>query len=1277
MNNRDVPTLSRARSGLLLLVGLLVAAGLILPCPSVADATVDEAIAYALGQARRAYPSEPRPADGFARAAAYYTGRRLSEKKADPAVISRAIQQAIDAANAEVPGGLDYGAATHMGLRGMLAGVDVRRSPAGADEAARRAAFVEAFFEEYVPFARAELGETNAVFGGIEDLAFAIAARRLDRDPGKLKQAIEQALPRYEASLTSAEYACVQAGLSRLGGGDAGAQVRAAYEAALRKGLSAERAREIAAIAAGEATVRSGVDPRLAGLQAAELARKYTDDADLIRRAAETATLNAGGSLDDLRDVNERIAVQIEGVVIPPIPDSNRDLVAIQQAVTLLRARVERAATFQRPYMDAYLAADILTLLKRLDARLGFPNRNPDGYYAVLEGYNGVYQAFLEQLHAENRKTDARLNDVQWVVDYQTALIQFNSMLMAAADLVDFITNGLPKITDLLERPEASPVTLVDNLEVAWTLLSAVVTLDKIFDQLSGKLPFLERYKETQIVPEALEQGRFIAAHFRYIYKSWKAIQAGAKAGLEALADMQRTPVRSREAFAALAESRLGRIRQGLGGVKGLFTSANFLKLVNSLLKMVAQASLDRNTERLRELRKVYKAEVEQIDTQLAARASTLQRMEQVRQTAPGLRSVIDDFAPLFQKACGYPHPAQAFRLPEVEKDPEGKPRWGDALKRHNAALVEEGPLLFSLVQRLEISQFPPEAADDLFIAAASDFETGTDGWQVVGNGEPAPVQPEHRRHSGISENTRYLASEERTSLAQGGGAMDLVVVFDTTGSMRSAIDSVRSSAKRIIETVRGRIRDFRLGLVEFRDLTEDGPNAIKTTPLSSDLATQFRVMDGWSAGGGGSDISESQFEAVEAALNRLQWRTENADGVTVSRVVMVITDAPAKDDAAGTKLKGTIAAARAVQTRVYSLLTGERANHAQAERLAQGTDGRVLSASDAAKLADSLLEALELAAEETAPRYWQAPAKFLGDRSASYGSPLAFWTYQRERDPHFWADDVILTGGGKTLVLRLYTLPQKDWRKVEVRLDESEPWYVQEPRKLATGEEIRAVLKDLRRLAIRADYRLGADLVGLDNVKLFALPSEKELERARVLVENLRIWRRDVMIKQRSLDHLYGTDERLVTRYRRAKLPAPEDFARMDYPAISAALFGEDGNDGLYHVYTTRLVRSLDESIASATRQREVARIARDNTRVVEAYRVWRARSEALNDTIEKLLENVTLHRLYAFLELRATDPAKKSEYGKKLRDLEAERRQIDQRLAAIDREWRFHPLR
>jgi hypothetical protein len=119
---------------------------------------------------------------------------------------------------------------------------------------------------------------------------------------------------------------------------------------------------------------------------------------------------------------------------------------------------------------------------------------------------------------------------------------------------------------------------------------------------------------------------------------------------------------------------------------------------------------------------------------------------------------------------------------------------------------------------------------------------------------------------------------------------------------------------------------------------------------------------------------------------------------------------------------------------------------------------------------------------------YFHAPAKFYGNRSNFYGRTLRydvkFGDFDREAK-----DDVVLRGGGLTLVYDDRTVPLPLWSGRFILLSASAGWEkrVGAMRTEATRAELEKVLKSLTDLEIRGGSANGTSATYLDNVSFDA----------------------------------------------------------------------------------------------------------------------------------------------------------------------------------------------
>ena len=120
---------------------------------------------------------------------------------------------------------------------------------------------------------------------------------------------------------------------------------------------------------------------------------------------------------------------------------------------------------------------------------------------------------------------------------------------------------------------------------------------------------------------------------------------------------------------------------------------------------------------------------------------------------------------------------------------------------------------------------------------------------------------------------------------------------------------------------------------------------------------------------------------------------------------------------------------------------------------------------------------------------FFQAPPKFLGNRSGAYGGTLEYDIKYVGTGNHFYTADVVLAGNGKTLSIHFTDesdYPGSEWKHYSVELSTDADWRVENPflGPAATEQDIRDALKDLNVLLIRGEYDGSIDTGYLDNVR-------------------------------------------------------------------------------------------------------------------------------------------------------------------------------------------------
>ena len=122
---------------------------------------------------------------------------------------------------------------------------------------------------------------------------------------------------------------------------------------------------------------------------------------------------------------------------------------------------------------------------------------------------------------------------------------------------------------------------------------------------------------------------------------------------------------------------------------------------------------------------------------------------------------------------------------------------------------------------------------------------------------------------------------------------VDIIVAIDTTGSMSGWIQQVRSETAWFANQLQAEGFDYRLGLLDFKDISVDGgPWWYGFTNSASTFSSR---VGGLSATGGG-DWPESDINALLTA----QQKFVSEGRSTAGRMVILITDAPFKEPESG-----------------------------------------------------------------------------------------------------------------------------------------------------------------------------------------------------------------------------------------------------------------------------------------------------------------------------------------------------------------------------------------
>lgn len=113
---------------------------------------------------------------------------------------------------------------------------------------------------------------------------------------------------------------------------------------------------------------------------------------------------------------------------------------------------------------------------------------------------------------------------------------------------------------------------------------------------------------------------------------------------------------------------------------------------------------------------------------------------------------------------------------------------------------------------------------------------------------------------------------------------LDIVICFDSTGSMGGEIREVKEQIRRIGDTLLRLIPKTRISIVTYRDRGDE--YVVKGLPLTNDLQAVSTFLAGIEASGGGD-----RPEAVDAGL---RWSVENNRFLPAARkVILLFGDAP------------------------------------------------------------------------------------------------------------------------------------------------------------------------------------------------------------------------------------------------------------------------------------------------------------------------------------------------------------------------------------------------
>ncbi len=147
-------------------------------------------------------------------------------------------------------------------------------------------------------------------------------------------------------------------------------------------------------------------------------------------------------------------------------------------------------------------------------------------------------------------------------------------------------------------------------------------------------------------------------------------------------------------------------------------------------------------------------------------------------------------------------------------------------------------------------------------------------------NRNPSAKRPIYGRDLALL--MRDINRIEASLNAEGNGAIDVVIVIDTSGSMSDVIASVKRNVRYIFDASMQKMPDARIGLIEQGDWSKD--SVYRCQPTNDPAAFQAGI-DAFGYCGGGY---EAYVDSLVMAVADTQWRDE------ATRLIVIIGDEPA-----------------------------------------------------------------------------------------------------------------------------------------------------------------------------------------------------------------------------------------------------------------------------------------------------------------------------------------------------------------------------------------------
>ncbi len=145
---------------------------------------------------------------------------------------------------------------------------------------------------------------------------------------------------------------------------------------------------------------------------------------------------------------------------------------------------------------------------------------------------------------------------------------------------------------------------------------------------------------------------------------------------------------------------------------------------------------------------------------------------------------------------------------------------------------------------------------------------------------------------AGGTKGRRLSSGFRRTVAGLRESGLEIMFVFDSTGSMGPVLSATRKRMTRMLEALRSLVPDARVGIVTYRDHGRYEDYLTRSVPLGQEFFRTMSFMQTVQAGGGG-DRPEAVYDALQEALGQ-RWSSDS------KRVVVLIGDAPAHPQTMG-----------------------------------------------------------------------------------------------------------------------------------------------------------------------------------------------------------------------------------------------------------------------------------------------------------------------------------------------------------------------------------------